>query len=68
MSGHGQFDFGARTGGGVDPHLAVQASGGVASLDDISALRRAGAAGAIVGKALWESRFSLVDALRFARP
>jgi phosphoribosylformimino-5-aminoimidazole carboxamide ribotide isomerase len=43
------------------PHLAVQASGGVSSLDD---LRRLRTAGAIVGKALWESRIDLVEALR----
>ncbi len=43
--------------------LAVQASGGVAQLEDISALRAAGAAGAIVGRALYERRFSLEQAL-----
>jgi phosphoribosylformimino-5-aminoimidazole carboxamide ribotide isomerase len=45
------------------PHLAVQASGGVASLDDLRRSRDAGAAGAIVGKALWEGRFTLAEAL-----
>ncbi len=43
------------------PHLAVQASGGVSSLDD---LRRLRTAGAIVGKALWEGRIDLAEALR----
>ncbi|MGZ8286319.1 MAG: 1-(5-phosphoribosyl)-5-[(5-phosphoribosylamino)methylideneamino]imidazole-4-carboxamide isomerase [Allosphingosinicella sp.] len=43
------------------PHLAVQASGGVSSLDD---LRRLRTAGAIVGKALWEGRIGLSEALR----
>lgn len=42
------------------PAARIQASGGIASLDD---LRRLRAAGAIVGKALWEGRFSLADAL-----
>lgn len=42
------------------PHLAIQASGGVASLDD---LRRLRTAGAIVGKALWEGRIDLAEAL-----
>jgi phosphoribosylformimino-5-aminoimidazole carboxamide ribotide isomerase len=42
------------------PHLAVQASGGVSSLDD---LRRLRTAGAIVGKALWEGRIDLAEAL-----
>lgn len=43
------------------PHLAIQASGGVSSLDD---LRRLRTAGAIVGKALWEGRIDLAEALR----
>jgi phosphoribosylformimino-5-aminoimidazole carboxamide ribotide isomerase len=43
------------------PGLAIQASGGVSSLDD---LRRLGTAGAIVGKALWEGRIDLAEALR----
>jgi phosphoribosylformimino-5-aminoimidazole carboxamide ribotide isomerase len=42
------------------PHLAIQASGGVSSLDD---LRRLRTAGAIVGKALWEGRIDLAEAL-----
>jgi phosphoribosylformimino-5-aminoimidazole carboxamide ribotide isomerase len=43
------------------PHLAIQASGGVSSLED---LRRLRTAGAIVGKALWEGRIDLAEALR----
>ncbi len=43
------------------PHLAIQASGGVSSLDD---LRRLRTAGAIVGKALWEGRVDLAGAIR----
>ncbi|HYI40263.1 MAG TPA: 1-(5-phosphoribosyl)-5-[(5-phosphoribosylamino)methylideneamino] imidazole-4-carboxamide isomerase [Allosphingosinicella sp.] len=42
------------------PHLAIQASGGVSSLDD---LRRLRTEGAIVGKALWEGRIGLAEAL-----
>jgi phosphoribosylformimino-5-aminoimidazole carboxamide ribotide isomerase len=49
------------------PHAAVQASGGIASLDDLAALKKAGAAGAIVGKALWEQRIGLAEALELAR-
>jgi phosphoribosylformimino-5-aminoimidazole carboxamide ribotide isomerase len=45
------------------PDLDVQASGGVASLDDLATLRRTNAAGAIVGRALYERRFTLEDAL-----
>lgn len=43
--------------------LAVQASGGVARLEDIATLRAGGAAGAIVGRALYERRFTLEQAL-----
>ncbi|SMF61089.1 HisA/HisF-related TIM barrel protein [Allosphingosinicella indica] len=42
------------------PEARVQASGGVSSLDD---LRRLSSAGVIVGRALWEGRFSLEEAL-----
>jgi len=52
--------------------LAVIASGGVASLDDLRALTglRAGGrrlAGVIVGKAIYEGRFTLEDALELTR-
>jgi phosphoribosylformimino-5-aminoimidazole carboxamide ribotide isomerase len=42
------------------PRVAVQASGGISSLEDLTRLTTAGA---IVGKALWEGRFSLAEAL-----
>lgn len=45
------------------PALQLQASGGVSSLADLSALRKAGAAAAIVGRALYERAFTLEDAL-----
>jgi phosphoribosylformimino-5-aminoimidazole carboxamide ribotide isomerase len=45
---------------------AVIASGGVASLDDIRAVRRAGLAGVVVGRALYEGAFGLADALEAA--
>ena len=48
------------------PNVSIQASGGVSSLDDIRALVDAGAAGAIVGKALWERKFSLAEAIAVA--
>lgn len=44
--------------------LEVVASGGVASLDDLRRVRAAGLAGAIVGRALFENRFTLAEALR----
>lgn len=45
------------------PDLALQASGGVASLGDLAALRDAGASAAIVGRALYERAIRLEDAL-----
>lgn len=45
------------------PDIRLQASGGVSSLDDLSALRAAGASAAIVGRALYEHRFTLESAL-----
>jgi phosphoribosylformimino-5-aminoimidazole carboxamide ribotide isomerase len=43
--------------------LDVIASGGVASLDDLRRVQGAGLAGAIVGRALYEGRFTLAEAL-----
>lgn len=45
------------------PALAVQASGGVRSVEDIRAVRTAGAHGVILGRALLEGRFTLREAL-----
>lgn len=41
----------------------VIVSGGVAALDDLRAIRDAGLAGAIVGRALYEGRFTVAQAL-----
>jgi phosphoribosylformimino-5-aminoimidazole carboxamide ribotide isomerase len=46
------------------PQLQVQASGGIASIDD---LRDLPTAGAIVGKALWEGKIKLEEALALDR-
>ena len=46
------------------PHLAVQASGGIASVDDLRPLTTHGV---IIGKALWEGRLDLREAVRLAR-
>lgn len=43
--------------------LDVIASGGVASLDDLRSIGAAGLAGAIIGRALYEGRFTLPEAL-----
>lgn len=47
--------------------LQIIASGGVSTLEDISALTNAGLFGAIVGKALYEGVFSLEQAINEAR-
>jgi phosphoribosylformimino-5-aminoimidazole carboxamide ribotide isomerase len=46
--------------------VGVVASGGVASLDDVTACKAAGLAGVIVGKALYEGRVSLAAAVAAA--
>ncbi|MCM8558046.1 HisA/HisF-related TIM barrel protein [Sphingomicrobium sediminis] len=49
------------------PDIEVQASGGVSSLDDLVALREAGAAAAVTGKAIWEGKFTVSEGLAHAR-
>ena len=43
--------------------LPVLAAGGIASLDDLRAVRDSGCEGAVVGSALWRGRFSLAEAV-----
>ena len=45
------------------PSLQIQASGGVSSLDDLRGLKPTGSAGVIVGRALYEKKFTLQEAL-----
>lgn len=47
--------------------VAVVASGGVASVADVRACKAAGLAGVIVGKALYEGRINLGEAIRVSR-
>lgn len=47
----------------LDAGLPVIAAGGVASLDDLRALRELGCEGAVAGSALWLGRFALADAV-----
>lgn len=49
------------------PDLAVQASGGVSSLADLEAAKGIGCAGAIVGRALYEGRFTVAEAIDVSR-
>ena len=46
----------------------VIASGGVTTLDDVQALAALGVAGCIVGRALYEGKLSLPDAIRRTQP
>jgi phosphoribosylformimino-5-aminoimidazole carboxamide ribotide isomerase len=46
------------------PDLKIQASGGVAQLSDLDDLKASGASAAIVGKALYEKKFTLDAALK----
>ncbi|MEO5799446.1 MAG: 1-(5-phosphoribosyl)-5-[(5-phosphoribosylamino)methylideneamino]imidazole-4-carboxamide isomerase [Gemmatimonadales bacterium] len=57
----GSVAIAAVLGSVPDPCLIV--SGGVATLDDLRAIATAGLGGCIVGRALYEERFSLRDAL-----
>jgi phosphoribosylformimino-5-aminoimidazole carboxamide ribotide isomerase len=63
---------GALTGPNIDllgeiirrrPDLHVQASGGVAQLADLAAIRAAGCDGVVVGRALYEGRFTVAEAV-----
>lgn len=47
------------------PGLGLIASGGVASMEDLHALREVGCIGAIVGKAIYEGRIGLEELSRF---
>ena len=49
------------------PTIELQASGGVAALPDLTALRATGAARAIVGKAIWENKFTVAEGVEHAR-
>ena len=49
------------------PDLVLQASGGVSSLDDIAAVKALGCHGVIVGRALYEGRFTLPEAIATAK-
>lgn len=49
------------------PTRRIQASGGVARLSDLTELVAAGADGAVVGKAIWEGRFTVEEAVAHAR-
>ena len=47
----------------LEAGLPVIAAGGIATLDDLQALRRLGCEGAVTGSAIWLDRFTLAEAL-----
>ncbi len=49
------------------PSVELQASGGVATLDDLTTLATTGATRAIVGKAIWENRLTVAEGVAYAR-
>lgn len=49
------------------PHVELQASGGVSKLDDLDLLQDTGATRAVVGKAIWEERFTVAEGVARAR-
>jgi phosphoribosylformimino-5-aminoimidazole carboxamide ribotide isomerase len=46
------------------PNAKIVASGGICSMGDLAALKEIGVEGAVIGKALYEKRFTLKDALQ----
>ncbi|UCF44877.1 MAG: 1-(5-phosphoribosyl)-5-[(5-phosphoribosylamino)methylideneamino]imidazole-4-carboxamide isomerase [Candidatus Bathyarchaeota archaeon] len=46
------------------PNVKIIAAGGIGSLNDLVALKRVGVEGVVIGKALYEGRFTLKDALK----
>jgi phosphoribosylformimino-5-aminoimidazole carboxamide ribotide isomerase len=48
------------------PNVDIIAAGGISSLNDLAALKWVGVEGAVIGKALYEGRFTLKEALKTA--
>jgi phosphoribosylformimino-5-aminoimidazole carboxamide ribotide isomerase len=48
----------------LNPNAKIIAAGGIGSIGDLAALREIGVEGAVIGKALYEGRFTLKQAIR----
>jgi phosphoribosylformimino-5-aminoimidazole carboxamide ribotide isomerase len=48
----------------LHPNVNIIAAGGIGSLNDLTALKRVGVEGAVVGKALYEGKFTLSEAIK----
>jgi phosphoribosylformimino-5-aminoimidazole carboxamide ribotide isomerase len=46
------------------PNVKVIAAGGIGSINDLTVLKRIGVEGAVIGKALYEGRFTLKEAIK----
>lgn len=46
------------------PNVEIIAAGGIGNLNDLTVLKRVGVEGAVIGKALYEGRFTLKEALK----
>jgi phosphoribosylformimino-5-aminoimidazole carboxamide ribotide isomerase len=46
------------------PNVDIIAAGGISSLNDLAALKRVGVEAAVIGKALYEGRFTLKEAIK----
>ena len=46
------------------PNVEIIAAGGIGNLNDLTALKRVGVEGVVIGKALYEGRFTLKEALK----
>jgi phosphoribosylformimino-5-aminoimidazole carboxamide ribotide isomerase len=46
------------------PNVNIIAAGGIGNLNDLTALKRVGVEGAVIGKALYEGRFTLKEAIK----
>jgi phosphoribosylformimino-5-aminoimidazole carboxamide ribotide isomerase len=57
-------DFGTLGEACQFPNVEIVAAGGISSLNDLAALKRVGVEAAVVGKALYEGRFTLKEAIK----
>jgi phosphoribosylformimino-5-aminoimidazole carboxamide ribotide isomerase len=48
----------------TNPHVNIIAAGGVSSINDLIVLKQIGVKGVIVGKALYEGKFTLKEAIK----
>jgi phosphoribosylformimino-5-aminoimidazole carboxamide ribotide isomerase len=46
------------------PNVEIIAAGGISNLNDLTALKRIGVEGAVIGKALYEGKFTLKEAIK----